>query len=312
MSDSLRKARGLLLGVAVGDALGAAFEGHRSVDGDDLVRQERATTRLRYTDDTALTLVLARHLAARSNLVSVDEDALATELAREWHREPWRGYGAGSREIFERILTGTPWRQASEDCFGGQGSYGNGAAMRVAPIALVATGPSHAIELARRSAVVTHAHHHGRHGAMLQACAAFLALNSDPGTPLDRQAFLDHLARTVERTDWRTRLNTVRTLLDSASPAVAASHLGNDAAAFTSVPLALLAFLQYPDQPAETIRYALRAGGDTDTIASMAAALTTARTGIQALPSAWLERLEQATEIGELADTLAERMSPSQ
>lgn len=183
--------------------------------------------------------------------------------------------------------------------------------MRVAPIALVAASPTHAAELAQRSAVVTHAHRHGQRGAMLQACAAYLALHSDAGKPLDRATFLSQLSRTIERTDRQARLDQVRTLVD-ASPAYAAEQLGNDAAAPTSVPLAVLAFLQHPDRPVEAIRYAIRAGGDTDTIASMAAALTTARTGVQALPSGWLDRLENAGGIGELADTLAARMPPSQ
>ncbi|MBA8824250.1 poly(ADP-ribose) glycohydrolase ARH3 [Saccharopolyspora lacisalsi] len=311
-SQTAAKARGLLFGVAVGDALGAAFEGAHSVDGERLAQQERAATQLRYTDDTALTLVLARHLVDRQHPVPVDEDALALELAREWQREPWRGYGMGSREIFERVLRGTPWRKASEDCFGGEGSYGNGGAMRVAPIALVGTSPAHVTELAARSAVITHSHLHGQRGAMLQACAAFLALNSDGGKPLDKAAFLSQLSRAVEHTDWRSHLDQVHALVDTASPAFAAERLGNDAAAPTSVPLAVLAFLQHPDQPAEAIRYAIRAGGDTDTIASMAGALAAARTGVQELPTAWLDRLENAEHVGELADTLATRMAPSQ
>lgn len=309
-SPSTAKARGLLFGAAVGDALGAAFEGMHSVDGGRIVRQERSTEPLRYTDDTALTLVLAHHLAERPGLVPVDEDALAEQMAREWHREPWRGYGAGSREVFERILAGTPWAEASRISFGGNGSYGNGAAMRVAPIALVAASPTHAAELARKSAVVTHAHRHGQEGAVLQACAALQALYSDPGRPLDPKLFLDRLGRTIGHTEWQAQLDQVRELVDTASPAFAAARLGNDATARHSVPLAILAFLQHPDRPAEAIRYAIRAGGDTDTIASMAGALTAARTGVQEIPPEWLKRLENATGIGEPADALAARMPP--
>ncbi|MHA6804616.1 ADP-ribosylglycohydrolase family protein [Salinifilum ghardaiensis] len=311
-SQNAAKARGLLLGVAVGDALGAAFEGQLSVDAEHLAQHERGTTQLHYTDDTALTLVLARHLTERRGLLPVDEDVLATEMAREYQREPGRGYGPGVRETFERILTGVPWQEAAAASFAGQGSYGNGAAMRAAPIALVAASPAHAAELARRSAGVTHAHPEGQHGAALQACAALLALNSDPRKPLDRHTFLAHLARAIEHADWRAQLDTVGSLLDDAAPAAAAEHLGNDARARTSVPLALLAFLQHPDHPAEAIRYAVLAGGDTDTTASMAAALSAGRTGVHALPAEWIDRLEDATEISELADVLAARMPPSQ
>lgn len=303
------KARGLLFGVALGDALGARFEGHRNVHDDRLDEQERSTDTLSYTDDTALTLVLARHLVPRDRTAPLDEDALAVEMAQEWDREPWRGYGPGSHEIFQRILSGTPWGRAAETSFGGRGSFGNGAAMRVAPVALVAASPADAAELAHRSAVVTHAHPDGQDGAVVQACAAFLALHSDPGTALDPSGFLDRLAGTVSSSDWRARLEHVRALLNTASPTLAADRLGSDAAAPTSVPLAVLAFLNHPDSPVETIRYAIRAGGDTDTIASMAATLAAARTGVRALPPAWLHRLEHAEQIGNLADALATRIS---
>lgn len=295
------KARGLLFGVAVGDALGADFEGTRNVHDDRLTERERSSAPLEYTDDTALTLVLARHLAERDRSAPLDEDALAAEMAQEWQREPWRGYGMGSHEIFQRILTGTPWLEAATGGFGGRGSFGNGGAMRVAPVALVAASAGEAADLARRSALVTHAHPDGQYGTVVQACAVFLALHSDPRTPLDRTGFLDELARNAHvagaaDAEWRERLDQVRGLLDDASPTLAADRLGSDAAAPTSVPLAVLAFLKHPDEPVEAIRYAIRAGG--------------ARTGVRALPQAWLHRLERAELVGELADALAHRVTP--
>lgn len=76
---------------------------------------------------------------------------------------------------------------------------------------------------------------------------------------------------------------------------------GNDVTALGSVPTALLAFLVNRDDPAATIRYAIRAGGDTDTIAAMAGALAGARHGASALPHAWIQRLEIAERIRAVA-----------
>lgn len=94
----------------------------------------------------------------------------------------------------------------------------------------------------------------------------------------------------------------------TASPSYAASRMGNDAAAINSVPMAIQAFLHYPDHPAEAIRYAIRAGGDTDTIASMTGVLAGARTGASGLPAAWLARLEAVDEMSDLADEIAPRI----
>ncbi|GAA4874778.1 ADP-ribosylglycohydrolase family protein [Saccharopolyspora cebuensis] len=307
-ANTTAQARGTLLGAALGDALGARFEGEDVVGGPSLVAHDRAAEPLRYTDDTAQTIVLARHLVQRRDRAPVDEDALATDLARAWQAEPWRGYGAGSRQVLELVAAGVPWPEATRACFGGHGSYGNGAAMRVAALALIATSLTHAAQLADRTAKVTHAHQHGREGAELQACAVFLALHSDPVRPLDRDHYLDELSRALPSTSWHGRIDQIRAMPPTASPSYAASLLGNDATAIRSVPMALHSFLRYPDHPAEAIRYAIRAGGDTDTIASMAGALAGARTGIHGLPVTWLERLENADRIRALADRLAPRI----
>lgn len=299
------KARGLLLGAAAGDALGAAFEGWSSVDGDELMARERATDLLRFTDDTAQTLVVVRHVAERHG--DVDQDALAKELAQAWAAEPWRGYGPGAHRILERISAGTPWSRAARAAFPG-GSFGNGAAVRAAPLALVATSAEHAAELGRTTAAVTHAHAHGQEGAAMQACAAHLALRSDPTRPLDRGPFLDDVAAVLRSTEWDTRVDRVRALLTrNASPSYAADDLGGDASALLSVPAALHAFLQDPDHPGDVIRYAIRSGGgDADTTASMAGALAGARSGTHGLPATWLARLENEPEISQLAERFSD------
>jgi hypothetical protein len=72
------------------------------------------------------------------------------------------GYGAGAVVILHQIRDGVPWRQAAAAAFGGQGSCGNGAGMRVAPLrAYHADRPAAAAEEAIKSAEVTHAHPEG-------------------------------------------------------------------------------------------------------------------------------------------------------
>jgi hypothetical protein len=66
-----------------------------------------------------------------------DPDHMARHLATRWRAEPWRGYGSGPPQVFTAMATGVPWPQAAGALFDGQGSHGNGAAMRVAPAALL-------------------------------------------------------------------------------------------------------------------------------------------------------------------------------
>jgi ADP-ribosylglycohydrolase len=179
------RVRGALLGLACGDALGAPFEGRPSVRAADVAAWAAAAGPLRVTDDTVLALALAEHLADRSG--QVDQDALALAFARAWLADPGRGYGGAVQHLFARVIEGTWWREASGSQFGGAGSWGNGAAMRVAPTGVAADGLDRVADLARRSAAVTHAHPLGQDGAAVQACAVALAAASTPGTQVDRR-----------------------------------------------------------------------------------------------------------------------------
>ena len=121
-----------------------------------------------WTDDTEMACSVVSELRDRGH---IDSDGLAAGFA---HRcEPYRGYGGGAVVILHEIRDGRPWREAAGVAFGGQGSCGNGAAMRVAPLgAYHLDGPRRAAEQAIRSAEVTHAHPEGIVGAVLVAVAA--------------------------------------------------------------------------------------------------------------------------------------------
>lgn len=293
------RALGLLLGAALGDGLGAPFEGRLAVEPEELAALEAARGVLAHTDDTALMLPLAEHVARRGG---VDRAELAQEFARAWRAEPWRGYGGAVPHVFGLLEAGTPWERASRSTFGGQGSFANGGAMRVAPVALVATDLAHAAELGRHSAEVTHAHDDAQRGSALQAAAAYLALRGGLGPA----GVLRELASVVEAPAWRDKLAVVAELLDRRPPPErAAQALGNDVSALGSVPVALLAHLLHLDDPMGAIRYAIRVAGDADTIAAMAGALAGARSGAAALPPELVDRIEARKRLRGLAAALS-------
>ena len=146
-----------MVGVAVGDALGARFEGVGSVDPEEVAKLASDSGPLRYTDDTHMTLGLARALVERQGF---DAPYTAELLARNFEQEPWRGYGSGPPRVFGLMRQGVPWDQAAGSLFGGTGSYGNGGAMRVAPVALFAFRDLDRV--ARLALAVRCAHAHSR------------------------------------------------------------------------------------------------------------------------------------------------------
>ncbi|MEM7014617.1 MAG: ADP-ribosylglycohydrolase family protein, partial [Verrucomicrobiota bacterium] len=172
MSDhSERLARSLdtLRGLSVGDALGESLS-YRFYDvrqGLDFSLFEDGG--LSYTDDTAMAITIVESL----NLMrTIDEEALAYRFARGYRAEPDRGYGRMARRILEEISLGEDWKKVSSAAFGG-GSFGNGAAMRVAPLgAYFADEPDRIRPTAEASARVTHFHPEGMAGAVAVAAAA--------------------------------------------------------------------------------------------------------------------------------------------
>lgn len=297
--------RGALLGVVVGDCLGAPFEGHPGpVPHDLLSRLEAGTSPLRYTDDTAMTLALAESLLDRGEL---DLDHLAGRFAATYRRDPYRGYGAGTAELLARVAAGDHWRPAAAAQFEGRGSFGNGSAMRVTPLALHACGaPEHAAELGRASATVTHTHPEAIDAAGVMAAAVSLAVRDHQAS--DNHESIPRLEDFAETPQMAQALRTIEALPPGSGPEDVAGNTGTGIRAVEAVPAAIAAAALNPHSFVETIRFCIAMGGDTDTIAAMAGALAGARLGAAAIPSSWLGRVEGTGQMREMADRFARQV----
>jgi len=121
-----------MLGSALGDAIGElAF---RFPEEGRLRAAIAAAHVLHYTDDTAMAIELAESLAERGGL---EPQHLGRTFHHHFNREPWRGYASGPPTIFQLVeKSGLTYEEAARNLYGGQGSLGNGAAMRVAPLGL--------------------------------------------------------------------------------------------------------------------------------------------------------------------------------
>lgn len=292
------RARGALLGTALGDAVGAPFEGRPTVRMQGVEDWLAADDPLTWTDDTAMTLALATSLIDRGG--EVDPRHLGDTFAAAYDEEPWRGYGAGPPRIFAAAAEGTPYLEAAAALFGGSGSFGNGAAMRAAPAGVVAApDPAGAARLAQAQARVTHAHVLAQDGAALIAMAVAVSAEGDPSDQVEE------LGRHLETEDFRAALDQAIELAGEDEPRRLGEVLGNGVAALTSVPTAVACFLGAPEDPRAVLVRAVTVGGDTDTIAAMAGAIVGARVGASALPSGLLDRLEAHDRIVALADELA-------
>ena len=122
---------GCLLASALGDAIGeiAFFRTSHAALREEL----QASTQLRYTDDTAMAIGLAESITRRGSLESRH---LGDTFRSNFLREPWRGYASGPPTVFSMVSDlGISYTEAAGRLFGGAGSFGNGAAMRIGPVA---------------------------------------------------------------------------------------------------------------------------------------------------------------------------------
>ncbi len=292
-----------LLGTALGDALGAPFEGRRRVPAREIDNLVRASSPLRWTDDTHMAIALAESLVACDG--TVDPQHLGDTFAAAYRDQPWRGYAGGPPRVFALAAQGHTYQDAARTLYEG-GSYGNGGAMRTAPAAIVAYPDlQRAAQLATAQASITHAHPLGIDGAVLLTCAIVTVAGADPADQrpdLDLHPIADHLTTPA----MQDRLAAIIQAGDDPDELMGlARHFGSRVAAVQSVPTALAVFLAHRNDPLATITAAITLGRDTDTVAAMAGALAGAHHGATRLPEHLLERLEDRDRIETLARQLA-------
>lgn len=292
---------GSLLGLAVGDALGGKFEAQsaeairaRFRSTADLIAYPQEE--IWYTDDTQMAIGVAEALIQRGE---IDEDVLCRAFVANY--VPSRGYGRGARVVLEAMEENRDYRLVASQHFPG-GSYGNGAAMRVAPVGLLfCDDPRRLWEQARLSALPTHVHPLGIEGAQLLALAVALCTKMDT---FDRNEFFGTLIRSCESAEYRSKLEQAAQTR-STDGLIA---LGNRIEALHSVPASIASFALTPDSFEETICNVIFLGGDTDTLAAMAGALSGAFLGATRLPSRLVALLESSPKGGAYIRQLADHL----
>lgn len=293
---------GCLLGLAVGDALGAHFEAQppefiaRRYPTASALLQNPPEGRYCYTDDTQMAIGVAETLAA---CCCIDESELCRRFADNYI--PSRGYGRGARVVLDAMAEGGDHKYWAENLFPG-GSHGNGAAMRVAPVGLMfRDDPSALWEQARLSALPTHVHPLGIEGAQVIAMAVGLASQMETFHP---EAFFGALAERCQSFEFAGPLRRAKQVVVPRDLAL----FGNGIAATDSVVTSVVCFALTPDSYERTIATAILLGGDTDTIAAMAGAISGAFLGRQAIPPGLLDRLEDGYQGRTYIEELAQRL----
>jgi ADP-ribosylglycohydrolase len=160
-------------GLGIGDALGEMLSYRAEVAPSRLAQNELPAGPWFHTDDTEMAISICAVLKSHG---FIHADALSKRFSRRFERDPDRGYGKMTRIQMREIIAGANWRDQAANAFGGQGSMGNGGAMRVAPLgAYFADDLDRCAAEARKSALVTHTHPEGVAGTIAVAAGAAMA-----------------------------------------------------------------------------------------------------------------------------------------
>jgi ADP-ribosylglycohydrolase len=291
--DSSRLARALaaLEGLSVGDAFGERFFLHPHVVEGVIAARAIPAVPWPYTDDTEMALSIVAQLRQAGR---IDPDRLAASFAVAY--DPARGYGPAMNGLLRRLGAGEAWQTAAPALFADQGSFGNGAAMRVAPLgAYFADDLDLVIEQARLSAIVTHAHPEAVAGAIAVAVAAAVACHPSKAdhAPVGGD-LLDLVLPHVPESEVRERIARARDLpADSPVRAVVAA-VGNGArvTAQDTVPFALWCAARHLDDFEAALWLTVSGLGDVDTTCAIVGGIVAAHTGSVAIPPEWRQARE--------------------
>jgi ADP-ribosylglycohydrolase len=311
--------RGCLVGQALGDALGFVVEGRPPEVCreyvDDVLGRAGGSGRGRfpfgqYSDDTQLARELMQSYAACGRF---DPEDYARRISAIFSEGRIVGRGRSTEAAANRLARGVPWNEAGTL----PPSAGNGSAMRAGPIGLIFhDDPDGLVRAATEQGIITHADPRCSAGAIAIAGAVAIALR---GRPVEPASFLAHLAELTEESEPRFATYLRRlTRWEPLAPGEAVTRISEEGLeqdpphgwrgippfVVGSVLWSLYSFLKSPDDYKETIRTAIAVGGDVDTTAAMAGAISGARLGLAAISQSLARRLTDRGTWG-LAELIA-------
>jgi ADP-ribosylglycohydrolase len=292
--NTCERARLSLKGLLIGDCFGECFMGSPDEMLPKIRSKKTPSGVWRYTDDTQMALSIVENLAVHGEIV---QDDLVSRFAEKM--EPERGYGVGVFKILSGVRNGSDWRTMSYSGFRGMGSFGNGAAMRVAPLgAYFAEEPFEKIvEQARLSAEVTHAHPEGAAGAIAVAVAAALAWKSRDNQESLGNRFIEEVLRWIPDGYTHEAVQEVFDVPESASVSDAVKILGNGSGitAPDTVPLCLWVVANWSDDFKKALWKTVSALGDRDTTCAIVGGILALSVGEERLPGTWYESCESVS-----------------
>lgn len=294
MPNTIGQYQGCLLGLALGDALGAPNEGGPVERFVWRVIGKTSDGFPRWTDDTQMSIDVAEILLKYK---AIDQIELANKFAQSYQ---WsRGYGPGAVKVLKAIKAGDDWKSASTRQFK-DGSFGNGAAMRIPPVALFFHKDINCLlDETRKAAEITHAHPLAIDGAVAISIAISSALKRNFS-----DGFWNDLNEQCKTTIFKEKFGLIKAWLHNGelvNHQTIVKKLGNGISAQESVATAIYIAMRFINCSfEELIKFVISLKGDVDTIGAMAGAIWGAYNGVTNLPNILIEQKDYILQLASL------------
>jgi ADP-ribosylglycohydrolase len=296
--ERLERAKLSLEGLNIGDCFGESFFfGFAEFEDKTLPVEQLIEKRILavsdwfWTDDSNMAFSVFKTL---KNFGKVNQDYLAKSFADYY--ETGRGYGPSMHQQLQRLQQGEKWKTVASSVFDGQGSWGNGSAMRVSPIgAYFADDLKKVCEESAESAVVTHTNEEAIVGAIAIAVATALAWKfKQEGIHPTRANFIDAILPHLSSSEVRRGVRIARDINASTSTINAADMLGRGykVSCPDTVPFCLYCAGEFLENYEEAMWQTVSALGDRDTTCAIVGGIVVMYAGLESVPKTWLKKRE--------------------
>jgi ADP-ribosylglycohydrolase len=290
--ERMARAIHCLHGLSCGDAFGERFFLHPEVAQPLIAQRVVPSPPWRYTDDTVMAIAITETL---EEFGEIREKDLAGNFVRHYLADPQRGYGPAMHNLLPELSRSpSRWREMSQALFRGTGSFGNGSAMRVAPLGAYFADDLEAIaSQAEYSSVVTHSHPEAVAGAIAIATAAGLACQYKT-QPFSPSEFLQQVSKHTPSSEVQLGISRALALPGDSTVEHAVAVLGNGAkiSAQDTVPFCLWAAAHHLDDYQDALWTTVSGLGDRDTTCAIVGGIVVMSATVESIPPTWLDSRE--------------------
>ena len=286
-------ARKSLLGTSIGDAFGQSFFTPKEVVKECLKNREVPASSWCFTDDTIMTIPILESL---ERFGEVNQDYIAQQLATNYELCWDRGYGPSMHKRLKAIKKGASWLKLSKEAFNGEGSMGNGGAMRAPLIgAFFYDDLAKAVIEAKKSCEITHYNSEAIAGTIAVVIGAALCVKKSLGKSITKEEWLATVIKFTPESDTLYKLKKIPTIPSSYRIETVVKILGNGLKMLTqdTVPFALWNVYHYLDSFNDCLWSTVGGLGDRDTTCAIAGGIVILSSKDENIPKDWMDKVEK-------------------